>query len=717
MRENKTSVRMRIPKKADEILENRFWNVLYRFGYDELNIGRQFKVSVSKADPSLTKQIDVFGKDLETVVVAECKSSLERGKRSLQLELGEFAGLRKAISDSVRKHYGGNFNPKILWFFVTDKIHWIDNDLKRAREFNIHVVQAGELLYLEEVSKKLGAAARYQFQAEFLENQQVPALKDRSLPAVRTKLGGHVAYFFSARPLDILRIAFVNHRDLRDPTGTPSYQRLVNPNRLKEIGQFLDDGGYFPNTILLNFHHKPRFNRSNKDALAKVQFGEIILPDRYKSCWVIDGQHRLYGTTFAKADQDDPLFFIAFESMSSAEEASTFVTVNEKQTKVAKKLLTELDGDLKWDSVDTKEKLSAIASRAVDLLNHKGGSPFENRVVTPGVTGSTDQPLTLPNFQQAILQSRLLGSVSARTKELLAGPCWEKNSEGSLVRLVELLSWYFGQLETLAPNRWNAGRSGYLCSNFGVYGHVRLLGELLRFVATKEKFNPVEAELDEIQGTVQDYLQPVWNFVRDTDDDAFARRFKVPFGNGGPPLYFFNLVELVRRAYGDFAPDGFEEFIQTVSDDTAKQADRDVRWIQKAVPEFVIATLRRDFGDQFFERCVPKEIQKACQSKRIDDDLPQQLPVEHYLDWLQVRKLIEQREVRDSFKDTLSIKMSDEKNGRHVYLAWFDRINEIRRISAHPAGRQYKEDDTDFLRFVVNSLEQRLPQQYIENSP
>ena len=499
-------------------------------------------------------------------------------------------------------------------------------------------------------------------------------LKDRSLPAVRTKLGGHVAYFFSARPLDILRIAFVNHRDLRDPTGTPSYQRLVNPNRLKEIGQFLDDGGYFPNTILLNFREKPHFNRSSKDPLANVQFGEIILPDRYKSCWVIDGQHRLYGTTFTKADRDNPLFFIAFEGVSSAEEASTFVTVNEKQTKVSKKLLTELDGDLKWDSDDPKEKLSAIASRAVDLLNHKGGSSFENKVVAPGVAGNTDQPLTLPNFQQAIIQSRLLGSISSRTKELLPGTCWEKNSEGSLIRLVELLSWYFGRLETMAPNRWNAGRSGYLCSNFGVYGHVRLLGELLRFVAAKENFNPVEAELHEIQGTVQDYLQPVWNFVRDADDESFARRFKVPFGNGGPPQYFFKLVELIRKTHTDFAPEGFEEFIQTVSEDTGKQADRDVRWIQKAVPEFVIATLRREFGRQFFEQYVPKEIQKACQLKRIDDDLPHQLPVEHYLEWLQVRKIIDQRDVRDRFTDTLSIQLPGERNGRHIYLAWFDRI-------------------------------------------
>ncbi len=715
VRENKDSVRMRIPKSADEILENRFWNVLYRFGYDELNIGRQFKVSISKKDEGLTKQIDVFGKDLETVVVAECKTALEPGKKNLQFALGEFANLQKPIANSLRKHYDGEFNQKIIWFFVTDKIRWRESDLIRASDSNIHVVQARELLYLEEIAKKLSTAARYQFHAEFLAKQKVPALRNRALPAVKTKLGGHVAYFFSARPLDIFRIAFVNHRDLRDPSGTPSYQRLVNPNRLKEIGQFLDNGGYFPNTILLNFRRKPHFNRSSKDPLAKIQFGELILPDRYKSCWVVDGQHRLYGTTFSKKmDQDAPLFFVAYEGVSSTEEANTFITINEKQTKVPKKLLTELDGELKWDSDNPKEKLSAIASRAVDLLNNKGGSPFENKFVTPGVSVTVDQPLTLPNFQQAIMQSRLVGSVNARTEELLPGPCWEKDSEGSLVRLVELLSWYFGKLETLAPERWSQGKSGYLCSNFGVYGHVRLIGELLQFAAQQENFNPVEKELDKLQTTLTVYLKPIWNFISDSGDENFAQRFKVPPGSGGQARYFFKLAELIRKNHSDFEPDGFEKYIQTVSEGAVQQADRNVRWIQKVVPEFVIEKLREEFGEQFFEQCVPKEIQKTCQSKRIDDDLTDQLSVEHYLDWLQVRKIIEQRELRDKFNDTLSIQMPDEKKGRHAYFAWFDRINEIRRISAHPAGRQYKEEDVDFLRFVVGVLEKRLPEDYAE---
>lgn len=297
-RENKTSLRMRRPKRFDEIIENRFWNILYRFGYTELNKGRHFRVVVGKGQDAIEKQVDVFGKDDETIVIAECKACKVPTKRPLQKDLNEFAGLMKPMADAIRKHYGDAFKPKIIWCFVTDNIRWSDDDLKRAADHKINVIQGLELIYFEEFSKKLGPAARYQFHAEYLENQKVPALAGRKVPAVRTKLGGKTAYLFSALAKDILRIAFVNHRDLRDPSGAPSYQRIVKPSRLKQIGQFLDDKKFFPNTILLNFHRKPVFEQTAKDDISSVAFGNLILPDRYKSCWIIDGQHRLYGTTY-----------------------------------------------------------------------------------------------------------------------------------------------------------------------------------------------------------------------------------------------------------------------------------------------------------------------------------------------------------------------------------------------------------------------------------
>lgn len=716
LRENKTNVRMRIPKSIDEILENRFWNVLYRFGYDELNIGRSFQIKLNTKDKALTKQIDVFAKDDETVIVAECKASELPRQRSMQKDLGEFASLQKPIASAIKKHYGSSFQPKILWFFVTDKVRWAANDLERASENNIHVVQNKELLYFEEISKKLGSAARFQFHAEYLAKQKVPALSGRAIPAVKTKIGGKTAYFFSARPIDILRIAFVNHRDLRDPTGAPAYQRLVNPGRLKEIGSFLDGGGFFPNTILLNFHRAPTFNYKTKDDLTGVQFGEIVLPDRYKSCWVIDGQHRLYGTRFAETTvAEDPLFFIAFSGIDTAEEADIFVTINAKQTKVPPRLLAELDGEVKWNSSSPKERLSAIASRAVDLLNNQGAGPFEGKIATPGVSTSTDQPLTLPLFQQAIQQSRLLGSINARSKDFMPGPCWDSNSEQSLHRLVDLLSWYFGQLESVNPSRWHMGKAGNLCSNFGVAGHIRLLGELLKFIEIKEKFDPAQADLNELYSAIGSHLTPVLSLIKDAGAEEFREKFQVPFGSGGVPRYFFALVEIIRIKYSDFEPDGFEEFIQTISNEVSEQADKDVRWVQTAVPTYVLDVLKNRDGTKFFEKGVPKQIQKACQAKRIDDDVDKQLPVETYLDWLDIKKVAEDKANRPLVKEALSIKLDDDPSGRHIYFSWFDTFNEIRRIAAHPAGRHYTQADIDFLNHIVGRLQSQLPPHITEN--
>src|SRR6267142_5048947 len=63
-------------KQIGERLENRFWMFLYRLGYPEMNAGKSFTAVIRrKGADDLRKQIDVFAKDDETVVVAECKAS------------------------------------------------------------------------------------------------------------------------------------------------------------------------------------------------------------------------------------------------------------------------------------------------------------------------------------------------------------------------------------------------------------------------------------------------------------------------------------------------------------------------------------------------------------------------------------------------------------------------------------------------------------------
>lgn len=715
-RENKTSFRMRRQKAFDEILENRFWGILYRFGYSELNLGRNFKIVVGKGSGATEKQIDVFAKDEETVIVAECKACEVPTKRSLLKDLNEFNGLKKGISDSIRSYYGNDFKPKIIWCFVTHNVRWSSEDLKRAREHNIHVIKDMELLYFEEFSKKIGTAARYQFHAEYLAGQKVPALSGRRVPAIKTKLGGKTAYLFSALAKDVLRIAFVNHRDLRDASSAPSYQRIVKPARLRQIGEFLDEKGFFPNTILLNFHKAPAFEPKAKDEQSGVAFGSLILPDQYKSCWVIDGQHRLYGTAFTAAEYKVPLFFVGFDKVTPTEEANIFVEINAKQATVPATLLSALDGEVKWDSDDPKERQSAIASRAVDLLNTSGGGPLEGKVVSPGITPGTSQPLNLRSLQQRITMSGLIGVVDSKSGTILPGPCSGATSEQSLERVFRLLELHFDAVRDANPERWEAGAASALCTNLGVGSHIRLLNELIRYVSFKEHLQPSTYEVEELYEMIKPLMRNIFDYIAGASDQEFVDLFRsVVLGSTGYHQYFFKLFAIIEQDVPTFKPEGYDEYRAMTSRELIEAADRSLKWVQTVVPALIKEKLRERIGEDWFEQVVNKEVQKACQSRRIDSPPEDKLPPEGYLDWIHYVEIVKHKEIREELKATLSIKLPDDQAGKHFYAGWFDAINRMRRIPAHPSGRTYKPADIDTLNFIVDHLQAHLPDHLSEN--
>lgn len=281
-------------KSHDEVLENRFWSVLYQFGFGELNESRHFQILIVDADRHpVKKQIDVYGKIGNIVVVADCKSCAKKQPRSLLKDIGEFASLQRPIANTLRKYYGNDAKLKIIWLLVTGNVIWSQSDRTRAAGQNIQVIEERELRYFEEIAKSVGPAAKYQFLGEFLSNQKIPELANYKVPAIKTKLGGNSAYYFLAPPARILPIAFVNHRSLRDLEGAPAYQRVLKRSRLREIGQYLDNGGFFPNSILVNFRESPRFEKQ-----AAVEGSHISLPQpRNESSGSEDTKLSRFGVT------------------------------------------------------------------------------------------------------------------------------------------------------------------------------------------------------------------------------------------------------------------------------------------------------------------------------------------------------------------------------------------------------------------------------------
>lgn len=181
----KTTVKLQKERPLDERLENKWWALLYKMGYKEMNAGRQFRILMKRrGDVEGKKQIDVFARDEETVIVTECKACEKLRRRSLQKDIEEFGALKHDISMAIKKFYGASFKPKILWFFVTENVIWSDEDIARARAQNIKRVTENELPYYTQLVEHLGKAARFQFLAEFLKDQPIPGLENVKVPVV-----------------------------------------------------------------------------------------------------------------------------------------------------------------------------------------------------------------------------------------------------------------------------------------------------------------------------------------------------------------------------------------------------------------------------------------------------------------------------------------------------------------------------------------------------
>jgi DNA sulfur modification protein DndB len=82
---------------------------------------------------------------------------------------------------------------------------------------------------------------------------------------------------FSIEPHLLLKMGFILHRTKANESEMPTYQRLLIPNRLQGIQKFIENGGYFPNSIILNFTQKNIAFNLNTQIEAMIAFLDLEL--------------------------------------------------------------------------------------------------------------------------------------------------------------------------------------------------------------------------------------------------------------------------------------------------------------------------------------------------------------------------------------------------------------------------------------------------------
>jgi DNA sulfur modification protein DndB len=714
-------VRLKRGKLHDVLLEDRMWLLLYRMGFPVIS-GKNFQIAYKRPDGSSgSKQVDVFAKDDETSLVIECKSCEQRRKRSLQKDLHETEALKKPISDAIRKQFGPTYKPKIIWLYVTTNIIWSEQDVERAEGSGIRIITENDLQYFEAFISHIGTAGRYQFLAEFLQGTEIPNLTNVKVPAVKGVLGKHTFYSFAITPRHLLKIAFVNHQALNHPDGRPAYQRMINKNRIKNIGKFIEGGGFFPTNILLNFVDKCRFDLLPKETLGpkELKFGWLYLPNKYKSAWVIDGQHRLYGfSNLPDKFLDQSLFILAFEKMDTKTEADLFITINHEQKSVPKSLLIALQADLKLGSSDPREAVAALCSGLVKALAADNTGPFYGRLSVPGIAPNERQNLTIPEFVKGLQKSSLIGRVMQK-KSLVPGYLSAETDQKTIHRARRVINGYFRAIMDASPERWGAGRAAHICVNPGIRAHLQLMNEVLRHMEHHEGFDPYTANEDTIISKLTTFIAPIVAFFSSASAHGLEQKFARMFGEGGVVKYQFNLFELLLPKNPSFGPKEFHDYRAKQTDARSAQASRDILDLQEHIVRAVVETLKKLHGTHelnsgekaYWELGIENlDIKQNAYKRQQMEPQERRATKEAYLEFIDCIKIIKQANNWEQFEPIFNLPMPDEKAGqKKYYLDWIEKLNELRRVAAHKTTlRNYQPADYEFVDWLKQHLHPRL---------
>ncbi len=706
-KEGKAKSRLQQPKGVDQQLKDDFWCLFYRMGYRTLNL-TDFEIEYKTiAEELTTRQFSVVAEDDETVVVVECRFREDRGRKSLTKDIAESKLAKRALQKKLQARHGSNNKHKILWLYATRNIIWAAKDIEEAVAAGIKVITENEYQYFDSFIRYMGPAGRFQFLAEYFEKQDIPGLDDVRIPATQGVFGKNKFYSFVTTPRRLLKIAFVNHQALNHPDGRPAYQRMISASRIKEIQKFIEKGGYFPTNILVNFTDVCRFDLLPKDNTDPVtRFGWLYLPRQYKSAWIIDGQHRLYGYSHLSGKYlDQPIAVIGFELLKARDEAELFVTINHEQKSVPKSVLVSLQADLKINSTIPKEKLGALASSVAKVSGADPTSPFFQRFTVQGMHSVETQSLTIPEMVNGLLRANLLGRVIQGNH--IPGPLTGTTDEQTIQRAQKIIDKYFHLIRDSNPRRWEQGREGYIATNPGVRALLLLFNECCEYLQTTGTLDPASASAESLVQAIADLVGPVLTFIQKDDDAEIKLLFSRKFGEGGVREYFENLAELVCDTHPDFGREELRTSLALKKDQRRTSADTDIIGLSKAILDTTISILKNIHGTavgQSGERAYWKvgvesvKIKTAAYTKQMEDKNDQ--PIEAFLDIVDIKDIVKQKNNWPQFQSIFNIPLPGEK-GKHYYLDWMDKFNKLRRIPAHPSGtRTYAEDDYEFLKLV-----------------
>ena len=486
--------------------EDDIWCMFYNLGFRTLNYDEKLVIQWG-SNPEDKHQIDVVAVGEEAIFVVECKATENIKQASFKKEIGEICLYKEGVMRTLKQIYGKE--KRVKFIFATRNYTFPESceDEKRLNENKIFQFTENTYDYVNSLIKAYKSTVIYQFYGLMFQHERINNDKIR-IPALRGTMGGHEYYMLSIEPAKLLKIGFVLHRTkVNTQISMPTYQRLLVPSRLKGIGEFIDKGGYFPNTVIVNFDDSNRKNRVLFEQAAgggddtKTKLGYLTIPNAYCIAYIIDGQHRVYGYAGSKYKDTNTIPVVAFSGLPSDEQLKIFMDINEHQKAVSPGLRLDLIEDLNWNSPRLDSRLKALRSSIIKQLASGNNSVLARKISI----GEDTAKLTFKPFDTALSQSSLLPKATSKefTKYtdvcLYNTKCVEHNKamNDSQKRISNLIKECYAYVYYRMNDEHAEEYEKFIECNRGTYAFVSLissfnehliqLGELTQDSSTKER--------------------------------------------------------------------------------------------------------------------------------------------------------------------------------------------------------------------------------------
>lgn len=687
-RENKQSVRLRRAKPHGTLLEDRVWSMLYRMNFASLSAeGGATLVLNSKEQDSPKNQIDVLAMDPEVVTAIECKSAEKVSRRpQFQEELAKHSIIRTALSQAVRTQFPTPVNRQVVLAMFLSNVSLSDNDVARAKNERVALFDQSDLAYYETLAAHLGPAAKYQLLADMLPGKSIPGLEIR-VAAVKTKMGGTHCYTFSMSPEYLLKISYVSHRSKGKASDVDTYQRMLKKSRLNAIREYIREDGIFPTNIVVNIDDKRRlqFDRISQDKSDQENgvLGWLSIRPSYKCAWIIDGQHRLYAYSGHERAAKSRVSVLAFEGLPPSEQARLFIDINAKQKRVKQSLLQELDAELHWDADDPSDRVRAIVSKAVQILDADPESPLYQRIQKADDAKDAIRCISLTSVYSAMMKTGFHIVKEKKGQVLEYGPLWAGGNDATLRRTVCSLKGWLSLVRSLASDWWDkgSGDGGGLAMNDGVTTCLNVLRSVFQHIDSQGT-RLIHLDDEDLCDCVKGYGEALGRYFASLSEQE-RKRFRDLRGIQGQTARTRRCQKAVQQTFPSFNPAGLDEFLEREKAQTNIRAKEVIDRIERTLQRVVLEELRQECGTedtQWWIVGVPKGVRKKVTQKLEEDD-GKRGGKECYLDLIDYKHIAVQN--WPLFEPLLAF---GDKGNKEKRLSWMDFVNEKRNIVSHASS-------------------------------